>query len=92
MLLEIENVNLFAGELLVEHGEGNISDSWENLSLASKILKSPQPSRQLGDGDMTVAGEQQQQGDDFSAEAVAKCLLKKFHGCSIPAASEVKQN
>ena len=67
--------SLFILDEMVDPGDdlGNITDSWENLSLASKV-KSPQSSRKEEyERDEEKFGEVP---DDYSAEAVAKCLLK----------------
>jgi len=67
----------------------NISASWENVSLAKS--KSPEMARINSTIEkIEIIKEEEIPPDDYSAEAVAKNLLKKFHGRTIPAASELK--
>ncbi len=63
-----------------------LSRSWENLSLSphqNKVSKSPAMVA-------SSPAEELLEPDDFSAEFVAKSLLKKFDDRKLPAASDLK--
>ena len=68
-----------------------LSRSWENVSLSPRNSKTR---LKKNDSSNTVKSEdsskEESKPDDYSAEVVAKSLLKKFAGRKLPAASDLK--
>ncbi|XP_002161093.2 run domain Beclin-1-interacting and cysteine-rich domain-containing protein isoform X1 [Hydra vulgaris] len=67
-----------------------ISASWENITQLGNKSRTHESESKEDIDKVEIIQEDEILPDDFTAETVAKCLLKKFQGHMIPAASELK--